>query len=214
MFETLRGLVHANLNVLGVSEFLHAKAVLADRERGLVMTANLQEHGLDKGFEVGVRLTGDDATALGRMLASWQTGARSLLRASARLGEIRGSVQVMNGKGYRELSVEPAGHVDDGVTRVDCCTQISSAPRPAPARAPAGKLYHRIEHTWSIAPPVLAKGGRTVAAPKDADAPAPPFPVHEEPGGRRVFAIGSLDDVAAAQAAMTAFGVKAIVIRG
>ncbi|WP_437991327.1 phospholipase D-like domain-containing protein [Sorangium sp. So ce145] len=214
MFETLRRLVHANVHVLGASEFLHAKAILADGTRGLVMTANLQEHGLDRGFEVGVQLTGDDAAALGRMLASWQTGARSLLRASVRLGEIHGSLQVMNGKGYRELSVEPEGRVDDGVTKVDCCTRIRTATRPAPARAPAGRLYHRIRHTWSIALPVLAKGGRAVPASKDAEGPAPPFPIHEEPGGRRVFAITSLGDVEAAQAAMAAFGVGAIVLAG
>ena len=211
MFETLRGLVHADLNILGVSAFLHAKAILADGERGLVMTANLQEHGLDRGFEIGVELTGEDATALGRMLASWQTAARSLLHASARLGEIGGSVQVMNGKGYRELSVEPEGRLEDGVTQVDCCTRISTAPRPTPARAPAGKLYHRIEHVWSISPPVLAKGGRAVPAPKDAE--APPFPIHEEPGGRRVFAVGGLGEVDTARAAMAAFRVDAIVLR-
>jgi cardiolipin synthase len=214
MFETLRELVHADVNVLGVSEHLHAKAILADDKRGLVMTANLQEHGLDNGFEVGVLLAGDDAAALGRMLASWQKGAASLLRASARLGEIRGPVQVMNGKGYRELSIEPEGHVDDGVTKIDCCTRVSSAPRPASARTEPGRLFHHIEHTWSIALPVLAKGGRAVPAPKEEDGPAPPFPIHEEPGGRRVFAIGSLGEVAAAQPAMAAFGVEAIVLRG
>jgi cardiolipin synthase A/B len=212
MFETLRELVHADLNVLGVGEFLHAKAILADNERALVMTANLQAHGLDNGFEVGVRLTGDDAAALGGMLASWHAGARSLLRASVRLREIRGSVQMMNGKGYRELSVEPEGRVEDGVTKVDCCTRIAGAPRPTAARAPAGKLYHRIEHVWSIAPPVLAKGGRAVPAPKDTD--APPFPIHEEPGGRRVFAIGGLGELDAARAAMAALSVEAIVLRG
>ncbi|APR86264.1 Hypothetical protein A7982_11613 [Minicystis rosea] len=213
MFETLRELVHRDVCVLGVSRFLHGKAIIADGRRGLVMTANLQEHGLDKGFEVGVQLTGDDAAALDRMLASWQRGATSLLCASTRLGDARGSMHVMNGKDYREISVELDGRVDDGVTKVDCCTRIPSARRATPARAPAGKLYHRIEHTWLIAPPVLAKGGRAIPAPKDGG-PVPPFPVHEEPGGRRVFAIGSLGEVAAAQAAMTAFGIEAIVLRG
>jgi cardiolipin synthase len=212
MFETLRELVHADLNVLGAGEFLHGKAIVADDERGLVMTANLQAHGLDHGFEVGVRLTGDDAAALGQMLASWQMGAQSQLRASARLREVRGSLQMMNGKGYRDLSVEPEGRVEDGVTKVECCTRIAAAPRPTPARAPAGRLYHRIEHLWSIAPPVLAKGGRAVPAPKDAE--APPFPIHEEPGGRRVFAIGGLGEVDAARTAMATFNVEAIVLRG
>lgn len=213
LFETLRGLVHAGVKVLGVSAWLHAKAILADGERGLVMTANLETHGLDEGFEVGVRLVGDDAAALGSVLASWQADARSQLRASAQLGELGGPVQVMNGKGYRDLSVEPEGRIDDGVTKVDCCTRIPTASRPAPARLPGGKLYHRIEHLWSIELPVLVKAARPVPAPKDADVPAPPFPIYEEPGGRRIFAVDRPGEAEVARAAMAEFDVQAIVLR-
>ena len=42
LFETLRGLVRAGVKVLGVSAWLHAKAIVADGERDLVMTANLE----------------------------------------------------------------------------------------------------------------------------------------------------------------------------
>jgi cardiolipin synthase len=51
-------------------EKLHAKAIWADG-RGLVMTANLAAQGLDEGFEVGVRLTGDRAEALRGVLMDW-----------------------------------------------------------------------------------------------------------------------------------------------
>jgi len=213
LFETLRGLARAGVEVLGVSAWLHGKAIVADGERGMVMTANLEAHGLDQGFEVGVRLTGEDAVALGRVLASWQVDARSRLRASARLGELRGAVQVMNGKGYRDLSVEPHGRVEDGITRVDCCTQIHGASHPAPARLPSGQLYHHVEHVWSIELPVLVRGATVVPASKDAEGPAPPWPIHEEPGGRRVFAIGSVGEIEPARRVMNAFGVQAIVLR-
>jgi cardiolipin synthase len=217
MHATLRRLAGAGIGVLGVSEWLHAKAILADGTRGLLMTANLQMHGLDAGFEVGVELAGDDAAALARVLGAWHSGAPWRLRASACVGELRGVVQVLNGKGYKALTVEPATRVDDGHVRVDCCTKITGAARPTPRRPPDGKIYHRIEHTWSIEPPSLARGAKPWAPPKgkDGDAPAPPFPIFEEPpGGRRVFAIDTLAQLEAARTAMQAFDVGAVVLRG
>jgi cardiolipin synthase len=150
LFETLRGLARAGVTVLGVSEWLHAKAIVADGERALVMTANLQERGLDRGFEVGVHLTGADATALGTILGSWQAAACAQMRASTRLGDLQGRVQIANGKGYCDVVVEREGTVVDGVTKVDCCTHLARAARPAAAREPSGTRYHRVKHTWSI----------------------------------------------------------------
>ncbi|KYF91867.1 hypothetical protein BE20_13470 [Sorangium cellulosum] len=214
MFETLRRLARTGVEVLGVSEWLHAKAIVADGVRGLVMTANLEAHGLEHGFEVGVELEGDDAADLARVLASWQAEAPAQLLTSARLGELRGMVQVMNGKGYRDLTIEAKGRIDDGVAKVDCCTRIASAPHPPQRRTPDGKLYQMVEHVWSIEPPVLARGARPVQDPKDAGGQVPPFPIYVEPSGRRVFAVGGLGEVDAAGAAMAAFGVQAVVLRG
>ncbi|WP_437650306.1 phospholipase D-like domain-containing protein [Sorangium sp. So ce362] len=214
MFETLSRLARAGVEVLGVSQWLHAKAIVADGARGLLLTANLEAHGLEQGFEAGVQLAGDDAGDLARVLASWRAAAASRLRASERLGELRGTVQVMNGKGYRDLTVEAKGRLDDGVTKVDCCTRIASAQPPPQRRAPDGRLYQQVEHVWSIEPPVIAKGARPSPAPKDAEGPVPPFPIHVEPGGRRVFAIDGLGELDAARAAMAAFGVQAVVLRG
>ncbi|MGK3963953.1 phosphatidylserine/phosphatidylglycerophosphate/cardiolipin synthase family protein [Sorangium sp. So ce118] len=214
MFESLRRLARAGVEVLGVSKWLHAKAIVADGARGLVMTANLEAHGLDQGFEAGVELAGDDAADLARVLASWQAAAPSRLRASARLGELRGTIQVMNGKGYRDLTVEAKGRIDGGVAKVDCCTRIASAEHPPQPRTADGKLYQQVEHVWSIEPPVLAKGARPAPAEKDPEGALPPFPIHVEPGGRRVFAIDGLGELDAARAAMVAFGVQAVVLRG
>ncbi|TKC98026.1 phospholipase D-like domain-containing protein [Polyangium fumosum] len=217
MHGTLQRLARARVTVLGVSPWLHAKAILADGMRGLLMTANLEAHGLDDGFEVGVELSGDDAAALARVLGAWHSGAQWQLRASARVGELRGVVQVLNGKGYKEVTVEPATRVDDGHMKVDCCTKIEGAAPPKPRRPPEGRLYHKIEHLWAIEPPSLARGAKPWAPPKrkDVDAPAPPFPIFEEsPGGRRVFAIDTLAQLEAARTAMQPFGVNAVVLRG
>jgi cardiolipin synthase len=65
----LRLLREAGVIVLG-HEKLHAKAIWTDGH-GLVMTANFAAEGLDTGFEVGVRLTGERAESLRGILQDW-----------------------------------------------------------------------------------------------------------------------------------------------
>ena len=59
----LVALAEAGARVLGF-KWLHAKALWADSGRGLVMSANLEKHGLDGSFELGVRLDGERAEEL------------------------------------------------------------------------------------------------------------------------------------------------------
>jgi cardiolipin synthase len=67
--EAAQRLVAAGAIVLGHDK-LHAKAIVADG-RGMVMTANLQTHGLDDGFEVGVHLNTEVSDALKWALSDW-----------------------------------------------------------------------------------------------------------------------------------------------
>lgn len=224
MLPVLRELSRGGVHVAGVSKFLHAKAIVADGDRGLLMTANLEKHGLEEGFELGVRLGPDDTAALERLLAAWEAGAGFLLRDTVRIGDLRGPVQILNGKGYKDLMIEPVHEVDAGTVNVDCCTKLESAKRPTAPRPPEGRLFHRIEHTWTIRPPVLARGAKPVPPPAAAEdgketqdgakasLPAPPFPIYQEPAGRRVFTVGSLSEVPSARAAMKAFDVAAVVL--
>jgi len=43
---------------------LHAKFLIADRKRGMIMTSNFTSLGLDSGFELGLELDKNDSTAL------------------------------------------------------------------------------------------------------------------------------------------------------
>ncbi|HMY18842.1 MAG TPA: phospholipase D-like domain-containing protein [Polyangium sp.] len=215
MFDTLCTLARAGVRIAGVSKWLHAKALLVDGTRAMVMTANCETHGLDDGFEVGVELAGNDAAALGRMLAAWHSSAVWHFRVDMKVGELGGMVQVLTGKGYKDVSVEPNGRIHDGTVKVDSCTKIGTATRPRPAMVPDGKRYHRIEHSWSVELPMLARNAKPWLPPKEKDKPSLvlPFPVFEEGGGRRVFAIQNVEQLEAAQRVMGAFGVNAIVLR-
>ena len=201
LLPVLRELTRSGVHVVGAGKFLHAKAIVADGARALVMSANLERHGLDEGFELGVRLGREDATAVERVLAAWEADAAFRLRDRAKLGDIQGAVQIMNGKGYKDLVVEPMHQASAGVVDVDCCTKVESAKRPIAPRLPEGKLFHRVEYAWTVRPPALARGAKLLPPPEpkadeggnENKAPAasvpPPFPIYQEPSGRRVFTV-------------------------
>lgn len=84
----------AEMNAAGVRVFahdkLHAKAILSERE-AIILTANLETHGLDDGFEVGVQLSRPATDDLRATFEQWQEnfpwGFASAAKRSAHLGE-------------------------------------------------------------------------------------------------------------------------------
>ena len=83
----LLALAESGVRVLGF-KWLHAKALCADGDKALVMSANLQPDGLDRGFELGVRLDGDRAREVRGRLDEWSKAARWELLASPTLGDV------------------------------------------------------------------------------------------------------------------------------
>lgn len=71
--------------------WLHAKALVCD-DRAMVMSANLQKHGLDDGFELGVRLSGEHSEALRELLQAWTDHSPWRLEVPGNLGSISGEV--------------------------------------------------------------------------------------------------------------------------
>ena len=59
----------ANIRILGFSWF-HAKAIISDSHT-LVMSANIEEHGLEKGFELGLTLEGERAEEVKKTVSGW-----------------------------------------------------------------------------------------------------------------------------------------------
>ncbi len=52
-------------------EKLHAKAIVSDAG-GMVMSANLEEKGLDSGFEIGLSLTQEQCSKVRKILRTWE----------------------------------------------------------------------------------------------------------------------------------------------
>jgi len=89
----LLDLVSAGAKVLGF-KYLHAKAIWTSSGCGIMTSANMEPHGLDSGFELGVRLSNECTKALGQVFAEWKSTAEWELRTEARCGEVKGPIQL------------------------------------------------------------------------------------------------------------------------
>lgn len=68
--EHLKELLEAGVKIC-FHHLIHAKSLLIDNENGFIFTANLTEKGLEKGFEVGVKLDDRQVYALADIHKNW-----------------------------------------------------------------------------------------------------------------------------------------------
>ena len=241
----LVALAEAGAQVLGF-KWLHAKALWADSGRALVMSANLEKHGLDGGFELGLRLDGERAEELRRRLERWAGQAAWELRAAPALGEVAGAVRTWHDRELVELDVKPRRPVDLGIFTAASAEALTAPKEPGAPRADGlphpDHAAHDLECRWLVQPPRLNPKAKEVKRPvtplqraidagviqvagsrkKEASPPAvdkkakpTPYepPVFEEPGGRRVVAVQSPEEIPSARRIMAEVGAAAIVVR-
>ena len=212
----LLALAEAGVRVLGF-KWLHAKAVCADGGSALVMSANLQPDGLDRGFELGVPLDGERAEEVRRRLVDWSRAARWELLTSPTLGDIHGDALVWRGNKLEEMTVEDERRVDLGSVTAESFDMLSDARPPDPPLS--GELpepAHEIVYEWSVHPPLLATSAKPVMRPS-AHGNGKPLaydpPVFDEPSGRRVVAIGSASEMEKARQVLSETKATAIVVQ-
>ena len=128
----LVALAEAGARVLGF-KWLHAKALWADSGRGLLMSANLEQDGLDAGFELGVRLEGERAEELRMRLERWSSQAAWELRPAPALGEVAGDVRVWHENQLLERDVKPLLQVDLGSVTAASALRSEGAGPGSPA---------------------------------------------------------------------------------
>lgn len=205
-------LAEAGAKVVGF-KWLHAKAIWVDTGEAMVMSANLEAHGLDDGFELGVRLTGARAAELLGRLTRWNEMAPWRLTSSQPMGDVSGEVKLWHRGELVEGNVRASVDVDLG-------TVTSTSAHPLEATRPAvqsegqlPKLAHEVRCTWTVAPPVLASKAKELRKHVGGAQPvsyAPP--VFREPNERIVVAVRSHDELEPARALMTEVGATAIVL--
>lgn len=89
----LIALRESGAEVLGF-EFLHAKALWTSSGPAYVMSANLEPHGLDSGFELGLTLGDREREALRSVFAEWEQTAEWELLAQTTIGRVTGRIQI------------------------------------------------------------------------------------------------------------------------
>ncbi len=62
----------SGIRILGY-KWLHAKAIVTDKHV-IVMSSNIEKFGLDRGFEMGIKIDGERADTIRNILEQWCTG--------------------------------------------------------------------------------------------------------------------------------------------
>lgn len=208
----LLALAEAGARVVGF-EWLHAKAVWSDAGRAVVMSANLQRHGLDEGFELGVALEGERAEEVLQRLEAWAAAAPWQLRATSRFGDVEGRVKVWEGGRLEEEQIAREAELTLGTVTAESAEELV-APRPDLPREEALPRAHSVRCLWSVEPPSLAAGAKEVRRSTGKDQPWVSYtpPVFDEPGGRRVVAVASSEQLPAALLVKEEAAASAIVV--
>jgi len=205
--------------------WLHAKALVCD-DQAMVMSANLQKHGLDEGFELGVRLSGPDAEALLGLLQTWTEHSQWRLEMPATLGGVSGEIvplpsNAVPRKPEPTIRIKAIETVDlDAVT-------AKSADRLEEAKLSEAKLRQEVDRrglTWAQqvvlryalrAPrvPNTAKREERVKGPKGGDMSVAEGPrVYRLPDGSRALGVGTPEEAKAARKVGEGLGIKIILV--
>lgn len=137
---------------------LHAKGLVTE-SAGLVMTANLQASGLDRGFEVGIVLDPSTTEALRSTFQDWTArfpwAYASSAPRSTHLGEICLADQGLR-TGIREVTREARVPLPPVVA--GSALDLDDAPTPElKVPAPRDKFPQQVVFDWEIRPPILPK---------------------------------------------------------
>lgn len=166
----------AEMSAAGVRVFahdkLHAKAVLSERE-GIILTANLEAHGLDRGFEVGVQLSPTALADLRMTFEQWQDQFPWQFAGAATRGEHLGEFCLPE-RGLRDgirevveqLPVQLQPVVADDALALDQAVRPNFVSPKTERKIPRWFLFE-----WEVQPPRLPEKAkelkRTVVTEED-----------------------------------------------
>jgi cardiolipin synthase len=204
--------------------WLHAKALVCDEE-SLVMSANLQRHGMDDGVELGVRLGVSDTGSLLRVLKQWTASSPWRLETPAVLGDLSGDI-VPLGPSSPPKSLDGTVTIKtSAVVSIDDVT-AESADRLDQARLDEAALrresekrgltwIHSIQFRYKVRAPRLPSNAKPEpptkgeAGGKEKDSSSPR--VFRLSDGSRVVGMMTRDDTQVARALAESRGIKRVL---
>lgn len=106
-------------------KWLHAKAIWADGQSAMVMSANLQQHGLDEGFEIGIRLNEQAIQSLKLCLDYFMTTAQHQLAQNLPVGDYLGELKLWENNQLIDLNIQPEKMENLPDEIADCTSDLS-----------------------------------------------------------------------------------------
>lgn len=194
--------------------WLHAKAIWSDQGEALVMSANLQPDGLDRGLELGLELKGTRAEELYGRLRSWAAAAKWKLDHGPSMGDVRGSAKVWNDREFVDIEVVPSLEVSLGEHVARSADDLSVEPPALPSNGALPRPAHELVCTWAVTAPTLHRKAKEVfrAAKGDEKRRSYEPPVFKD-GGRTVVAVRHADELQAAKRLLGELSADAVVVR-
>jgi cardiolipin synthase len=156
----LAALAAAGALVVGHDK-LHAKALVVDG-RAFVTSANLEAHGLDKGFEVAALLPASTSRVVEATLRHWCEWFPWAYRADATRGDLLGDFLPTEARLSDGILKVTALHRQDlpQVVAADAFA-LETAPMPKLVLAPLkNELPRKVEFVWNVEAPRLPKGAK------------------------------------------------------
>ena len=188
----LAALAEAGAQVYGFT-WLHAKAIWTAGDRGMIMTANLERHGMDDGFELGLSLDGKRAESLRHILRGWEDTAPYRFELEAKVTLDSEQVKLWKDGGLKDQEIAANSSVNLGDVTMSSLTDLLPERPALPAELP---LARELSVTWRIDPPCVATGaihidanGKKLKKGKEDNTPMSWPALMREPSGRRVVVI-------------------------
>lgn len=161
--DTLINLASAGAQVYGY-RWLHAKAIWNDRKEGMVMSANLQKHGLDEGFEIGLSLHQERAQQLKICLESLYINTTKVLKelkVNSLLSEHLGDVEYWENNKLSKININKKKSNSLGEVIAECVTDLSKK-AVIPQINWKSNPVHALEYVWSVIPPILPNNAKEI----------------------------------------------------
>lgn len=122
--DALMLLQKAGAEIYGL-KWLHAKAIWVDGQSAMVMSANLQQHGLDEGFEIGIRLNRQAIQSLKSCLDYFMTTVQHKLAQNLLVGDYLGELKLWENNQFIDLNIKPERKENLPDETADCTSDLS-----------------------------------------------------------------------------------------
>ena len=209
--SALLPLLKKGATIYGHSRF-HAKAIIVDGIFGLVMTANISDLGLDKGFEAGIDLGPGDAKVLGRILDQLKNECEFKLHDGMQVKDVNGKILLysMSSGTVRETVVEKSMSVKLPERLFASCQEMltySPDVKEEKSVQDAPVVAKSIVYRQLLKPPMLPKDAK-ITENKEV-----PFSVYATgKGGKNTYiAVNTWEEVKKAQAYASKINAKIVL---